>query len=130
MFRRGPGRRGPGLVGTVAQTAVIAGTATVVSNKVSGSSAKRASAQQQAQQQAQADAQAKADLQANVQDMQAQLQTLQTQQLQSALPQTPAPAAGGEPDLMARLGQLGEMRTQGLLTEDEFSAAKARLLAG
>jgi hypothetical protein len=41
-------RRGPGLIGTIARTAVIAGTATTVSKGVSG--AMNASAQQQAQQ--------------------------------------------------------------------------------
>ncbi|MFC4071996.1 PH domain-containing protein [Actinoplanes subglobosus] len=38
-----------------------------------------------------------------------------------------APAAGG--DLMAQLVRLGEMKTAGLLTDEEFAAAKAKLLA-
>jgi hypothetical protein len=38
----------------------------------------------------------------------------------------PAPAAGG--DLMAQLVRLGEMKTAGLLTDEEFAAAKAKLL--
>lgn len=40
----------------------------------------------------------------------------------------PAPAAGG--DMMSKLKELAEMKTSGLLTEDEFTAAKAQLLAG
>ncbi|GIE85996.1 PH domain-containing protein [Actinoplanes regularis] len=38
----------------------------------------------------------------------------------------PAPASG---DLMAQLVKLGEMKTAGLLTDEEFTAAKAKLLA-
>jgi Short C-terminal domain len=34
-----------------------------------------------------------------------------------------------EPDLFAQLKQLGDLRDQGVLTEDEFSAQKAKLLA-
>jgi hypothetical protein len=43
--------------------------------------------------------------------------------------QTPAAEPGGT-DLVARLTQLGSLRTQGLLTDEEFAAAKARLLNG
>lgn len=57
---------------------------------------------------------------------------LQAQQ-QYAAPQPPAPAvapaaAGG--DLTAELTRLGELAGQGLLTPEEFTAAKAKLLAG
>lgn len=41
-------RRGPGLVGTMARTAVIAGTATAVSGKVAASQQQKMMAQQQA----------------------------------------------------------------------------------
>lgn len=41
----------------------------------------------------------------------------------------PTPAAGGD-DLTSRLAKLGEMVQQGLLTPEEFAAAKAKLLAG
>jgi Short C-terminal domain len=40
----------------------------------------------------------------------------------------PAPANGGE-DPLEKLRQLAELRDQGILTEEEFSAQKARLLA-
>ena len=46
--------------------------------------------------------------------------------------QEPAPvleAAPASDDLMAKLVQLGEMKTAGLLTDEEFTAAKAKLLA-
>jgi hypothetical protein len=43
-------------------------------------------------------------------------------------PTAPAePGAGADP--IERLQQLGDMRAQGLLSEDEFAAAKAKLLA-
>jgi hypothetical protein len=38
-----------------------------------------------------------------------------------------APAAGG--DLMAELGKLADLKAAGVLTDEEFSAAKAKLLA-
>ncbi|HWB36922.1 MAG TPA: SHOCT domain-containing protein [Rugosimonospora sp.] len=38
------------------------------------------------------------------------------------------PAAGGGADVMAQLQQLAQLRSQGLLTDDEFAAAKAKLL--
>lgn len=44
---RGVGRQGPGLIGTAARTAVVAGTATAVSRSVSGSMDARAAQQQQ-----------------------------------------------------------------------------------
>jgi hypothetical protein len=44
-----------------------------------------------------------------------------------APPQAPAPAAGGDP--IEQLKQLGELRDKGVLTEEEFAAQKAKLLA-
>ncbi len=46
----------------------------------------------------------------------------------------PAPPASGsapapQEDLIAQLERLGALKTQGLLTEEEFAAAKAKLLA-
>lgn len=40
-----------------------------------------------------------------------------------------APAAGG-PSMFDQLKELGELKAQGILTEDEFTAQKAKLLAG
>jgi soluble cytochrome b562 len=120
-MRRRMGR--PGLVGTMARTAVIAGTATAVSGGVQRRGAARA--------QAAANEQAE---DAQVAEMQAQLAELQAQQ-QSAPPPPPppppaaAPAAPGGDDLMAQLQKLADMKNAGLLDDAEFAAAKAKLLA-
>lgn len=106
MLARGIGRRGPGLLGTVARTAVISGTATAVSNNVSRRQQGRA-----------------------VQAAEA-----------SAVPPPPPPpvpaqAAAEAPrptgqELIDQLAQLGALKEQGILTEAEFDAQKARLLGG
>jgi Short C-terminal domain len=41
----------------------------------------------------------------------------------------PAPASPAQPDKMTQLKQLGELKTQGILTEEEFAAEKAKILA-
>jgi hypothetical protein len=46
-----------------------------------------------------------------------------------APPAAPPPAAGGA-STIEQLKQLGELRAQGVLTEDEFAAQKAKVLAG
>jgi hypothetical protein len=109
------GRRGPGIVGTVARTAVIAGTATAVSNRVSDRHYNKAAEQQQAQM---AD-QAALSNQQDMEQMQAQMQAMQAQQLQ---------AAASPPDLTAKLKQLAELNAAGVLSDQEFAAAKAKLL--
>jgi hypothetical protein len=125
-------RRGPSLVGTVARTAVIAGTATAVSQGVSN--AGKAKAQARQQQQAAQDAAFQA--QADVAQMQEQLAAVQAQQAQQTIqaqakPTEPAaPAAIASPDFMTQLQQLGQMREASLLTDAEFTSAKARLLRG
>jgi Short C-terminal domain len=116
--RLGRGRSGPGLLGTVARTAVVAGTASAVAGRVSD-------AQQAA---AQRDRQAAAD-RAQLQEM--QLQARIDAQVGDALGRQapPAPAAARSvDDLHAQLMKLGELRQAGLLTDDEFAAQKARLL--
>jgi len=40
----------------------------------------------------------------------------------------PAPAAAPEVDLMDQLQKLGDLKAQGILTEEEFAAQKAKLL--
>ena len=110
-----PRRMGrPGLIGTMARTAVIAGTATAVSGNV-----QRRGAERQAEQQA-----------AAAQQQQALVDQAAAQAAaQVAAQPAPAPAAapaGG--DMISRLKELGDMRTAGLLTEEEFTAAKAHLL--
>jgi Short C-terminal domain len=87
----------PGLIRGVARTAVIAGTATAVSNNVSRRQASRWADQNAA----------------NEQPMQA----------------APA-AASGQGDKIQMLKELGELKTSGVLTEAEFEAQKAKILAG
>jgi len=128
MPRRRMGR--PGLVGTMARTAVVAGTASAV---VGHSQQKQAAAASEKQQQAAAQ-QAAFESQAELADMKAQLNAVQAQQAATAAPPAapaaaPAPAPAAD-DLMAKLQQLSDMKTNGLLSDDEFTAAKARLLAG
>ncbi|MCT9821086.1 SHOCT domain-containing protein [Microbacterium sp. W1N] len=114
MLRRG-GR--PGLLGMAARTAVVAGTATAVSGRVARRQQDRADQQSEQlaweaqQQQAAMDASA-AQAVANA---------------QAAAP--PAPAPGGGSDLMAQLTQLATLHTQGILSDDEFASAKAKLLS-
>jgi hypothetical protein len=89
-----------------ARTAVVAGTATAVSGRV----ARR----QQGRYDQQADAEAD-------QEMQAQ---------QAAAPPPPRPAAGGEADTIAQLKDLAALKDQGILTDAEFEAQKAKILGG
>lgn len=113
-------RRGgrPGLVGMAARTAVVAGTATAVSGRVARRQEGRAqdAAQDQAweaQQQQDAMDAAAAQAVANA---------------QAAAPAPAAPAAAGGGDLMGQLNQLGALHAQGVLSDAEFAAAKAKLL--
>jgi len=83
----------------MARTAVIAGTATSVSNRVS-----RRQANRWAQQGGTA--------------------------YDEPPPPAPQPAAPAGPDPIEQLRQLGELHAQGILTDEEFSAQKSKLLAG
>ena len=88
-------RRGPGVVGVAARTAVVAGTATAVSGRVARRQQNKYAAQ----------------------DQQAQAQ------------QAPAaPAAAAEPDYVAELEQLAQLRDQGILSPEEFEAKKKQIL--
>ena len=120
-MRRRMGR--PGLAGTMARTAVIAGTATAVSGGVRNR--QEASAQQAAD--AQADQQQQAALQQ--QDaLQQQAAAEQAAQAAAAQPPPPPTAPAGD-DLIASLERLGTLHAQGVLTDEEFGAAKAKLLS-
>ena len=88
----------PGLLRGVARTAVVAGTATTVSNRVS---------RRQGQRWAEQDQQAYA---------------------QQAPPPAAAPAPA-EADPIERLKELGELHDSGVLTDEEFAAQKAKVLA-
>ncbi|HKX68003.1 MAG TPA: SHOCT domain-containing protein [Intrasporangium sp.] len=96
-----------GLIGGMARTAVVAGTATAVSNRVSRRQAGRWAAQEQ----------------------QAAPQYAPPPEPQYAPPPEPQYASAPDPDAdLARLKQLGDLRAAGVLTEQEFQAQKARLL--
>jgi hypothetical protein len=43
-------------------------------------------------------------------------------------PPAPAPPAGDSPDVITQLKELGQLHEQGVLTDEEFAAQKARLL--
>jgi len=88
-----------GLLGTAARTAVVAGTATAV---VGGMQHRQ---------------QGKAEQAADAQDYQ--------DQQQAAAAPPPPPSA---PDPVAEIQRLADMKAQGILTDEEFSAAKAKLL--
>jgi hypothetical protein len=47
----------------------------------------------------------------------------------AAPPQAPAPATAAGTDRISALKELGELRAQGVLTDAEFEAEKARILA-
>lgn len=112
----------PGLVGTMARTAVVAGTATAV---VGGMSRHQAGKQQQA---ADAAAYQQEQQQAQMQAMAQQAAAQQAAaQAAAAPPPAPAPAAN---DITAQLQQLAALKEQGVLSDEEFAAAKAKLLAG
>jgi hypothetical protein len=94
-----------GLLGGMARTAVVAGTATAVSNRVSRRQANRWAAQEPQQQYEAAPV------------------------YQSPPPVAAAPAAA-EPDMLGQLEKLGQLKAAGVLTEEEFATQKARILAG
>lgn len=120
----------PGLIGTMARTAVIAGTAQAVGGNVSRRQNQR---WQSKEQQAQAEQYAAQEQAYQAQQSQAQMASMQAElaQLRSAqaAPQVEAaPAGGGGDDMMAKLAQLAQMKDAGVLSDAEFAAAKAKLL--
>ena len=96
----------PGLIGTAARTAVIAGTATAVSGRVASRQQQQHAVQQEA-----AREQAEAARQAT-------------------RPPQPPEAPGLDDEAVNQLERLGSLYAQGLLTAEEFAAAKQRVLGG
>ncbi len=88
----------PGLVGTMARTAVVVGTATAVSGSVKNKQEQKHEAAEQ-----------------------------QTAAAEAAAAPAPAPEPAAD-DPMEKVKQLGELHAQGLLTDEEFAAAKAKAL--
>jgi hypothetical protein len=87
-----------GLIGGIARVAVASGTWTAVSNRVSKRQANRWAEQDQQYSQ------------------------------QSPQAQAPAAPGGGGRDSIAQLKDLADLKAQGVLTEEEFAAQKARIL--
>jgi Short C-terminal domain len=85
----------PGLLRMATRTAVVAGTATAVSNRVSRRQANRWSQQEEEQ---------------------------------YAQQQAPPPAAAPAPDTVTQLKELADLKSQGILTDAEFEAQKAKIL--
>jgi hypothetical protein len=104
----------PGLMRGVARTAVVAGTATAVSNRVSRRQAGRWEQQAEAQQ--------------YEQQQQQQQYAPPPQQYAAPPPPPAAPAAPSMDDKLEQLKQLGELQAAGVLTQAEFDAQKARIL--
>lgn len=103
VFRGGRVGR-PGLLGTMARTAVVAGTARATTNAFDRR-AQRRSAEQQAY--------------------------AQQQEAYAPPPQQYAPSAQAAPDaddMVAKLEKLGQLHQSGALSDEEFAAAKAQLL--
>ncbi len=100
MMRRRVGR--PGLVGTMARTAVVAGTATAVAGGV----ARRQQAKAEQSAEAQAD----------------------EQQQMAPQPVAAPPAAPDTSDMVEQLKELASLKDQGILTDEEFAAQKAKIL--
>jgi len=93
----------PGLLRGMARTAVVAGTATAVSNRVSRRQAQRWAAQEPAY----------------------------PPQYEAPPPPPPPPAPAASADSRVdQLKELASLREQGVLTEEEFASEKARILAG
>ena len=88
-----------GLVRMAARTAVVAGTATAVSGRVQRRQSERWAAEDQA-----------------------------AYDQQMAQQQAAAPPASAEPDQNAELQNLANLHAQGVLTDEEFTAAKAKIL--
>ncbi len=84
----------PGLLRTMGRTAVMAGTATAVGNRVSRRQANRWAAQD----------------------------------VQTYAPPPAAPAGNGASDPVAQLKELAALKDQGVLTDEEFAAQKAKIL--
>ena len=89
----------PGLLRGMARTAVVAGTATAVSNRVSRRQGERWSRQGN-----------------------------ETQAYDEPPPPAPAPAPAAAPNMVEQLKDLAQLKQDGILTEEEFSAQKARIL--
>ena len=115
-------RRGRGLVGMAARTAVVAGTATAVSGAVQAHQQNKANAGRRSSRLRGAAA-------AGRDGCRRRSGRRQRPGGGTAARRPHRRPAGGGSDLMAQLNQLGALHAQGILSDEEFSAAKAKLLS-
>jgi hypothetical protein len=112
-----------GLIGGMARTAVVAGTATAVSNRVSRRQANRWARNDQS-----AYYDSAPPPQQYAQPQYAQPQYAQPQYAQQPQYAAPMPAPSDGNSMIDQLRQLAQLKDQGILTEEEFAAQKAKLL--
>jgi hypothetical protein len=105
----------PGLMRGMARTAAVVGTATATRNAVN---------RRQADKNAQAYAQAEQAAYAQQAPPPQQVEQLPPE------PEYAPPAPAPQDDMITQLERLGALKAQGILTEEEFAAQKAKLLAG
>jgi Short C-terminal domain len=98
-----------GLVRGMARTAVVAGTATAVSNRVSRRQAARWGAEEQ---------------------QQAYAEPAYAQPAPPPPPPPPPAPAAAPDDLTTQLQRLADLHAQGVLSDEEFAGAKSRLIGG
>jgi len=89
----------------MARTAVVAGTATAASNAVNRRQAEK-----------------------NVAAYNNAAQQVYQEPAPAPVYAAPAPAAPDQDDMMSQLERLGALKAQGILTEEEFAAQKAKIL--
>ena len=95
------------LIRGMARTAVVAGTATAVSNRVSRRQANRWAAQEEYSP-----------------------AYMSPQAPPQAYEQAPPPPAAPAADPIEQLKELGQLHEQGVLTDEEFAVQKAKILNG
>lgn len=105
----------PGLIGLAARTAVVAGTASAVSGASMRHQERRA---QDAYEQQQYEAA----------QQQMQIDAAARNAVAQSAPASPPAAPAGD-DMIAKLQQLAALKESGVLSDDEFAAAKQKLLS-
>jgi hypothetical protein len=109
----------PGLIRGMARTAVVAGTATAVSNRVSRRQARRWSGED-----------APAYMAATGPSQQQYAPEPQYAEPQYAPPPPPPPPAASAADPIQQLKDLADLKAAGVLTDEEFAVQKNKILNG
>ena len=112
-----------GLLRGMARTAVVAGTASAVSGRV-----QRRQASKFAEKDAATAAKQQEAYDAQMAQQQPPPQAYQQPVYQQPPPPPPAPSGGISDDAIQQLKELGALKEQGILTEEEFVAQKAKIL--